>query len=474
MVLSLLQAPVAQFIGKAKVSKGPRAIGLVEILPSGKARLIPIAIMVNGRFYDAGAYKANPVPMALERETVYEAQRTGISAGLFTVTLVGQMKNAWVAEGSWVPAGAKPAKTELKAENKPIMGDENDAPPTLRHGSRKAVADSPADKPADKPSDATTTATPASSASTPPSSAPAPSTPAAKPTAGTQPGGGTTSAAEPSQSASASQGATLTADSPDADSGPHPVLKRGSQGNKTQADKIQVTSSTSSVGKSVKGSNSTTGQAPATASGKVSSAAGGAMKIYPAISDNNGPELRPFAYETTPEEEARFRKTMLELASDEVRARAKLTSGSVQPAETPQAKTASRKTAPKGPQPSFENVELRIFDMSNSNEPTLVLSATAHMPGGTSSTASDVEYFVTVVGRWDINGDMHKIFAQTTDSRHLDAVSRVELIDAVDADGDGRGDLLFRQISDADVSYVIYRVSPDKLWPLFNSGAPES
>jgi hypothetical protein len=431
--------------------------------------------MVNGRFYDGGAYKANPVPMALERETVYEAQHAGLSAGLFTVTLVGQMKNAWVAEGSWVPAGAKPAKTELKAENKPIMGDENDAPPTLRHGSRKPVAEPPGDKPADKPSDANTAATPAPSAGTTPTSAPAPSTPAASPAGSTQPAGTSVSTAEPSQSASAAPSTPSTAGSPDADSGPHPVLKRGSQGSKTQAEKIQVTSSTSSVGRSVKGPNSAAGQAPATASGKVSSPASGAMKIYPAISDNNGPELRPFAYETTPEGEAHFRKTMLELAADEIRARAKLISGSLQPAETPRPKTASRKTTPKGPQPNFENVELRIFDMSNSNEPTLVLSATAHMPAGsTSATTSDVEYFVTVVGRWDINGDMHKIFAQTTDSRHLDAISRVELIDAVDADGDGRGDLLFRQISDADISYVIYRVSPDKLWPLFNSGAPES
>jgi hypothetical protein len=47
----------------------------------------------------------------------------------------------------------------------------------------------------------------------------------------------------------------------------------------------------------------------------------------------------------------------------------------------------------------------------------------------------------------------------------------MELIDAVDADGDGRGELLFRQISDAGRAFVLYRVIGDRLWPLFQ-GTP--
>ena len=48
---------------------------------------------------------------------------------------------------------------------------------------------------------------------------------------------------------------------------------------------------------------------------------------------------------------------------------------------------------------------------------------------------------------------------------------RLELVDAVDADGDGRGELLFRQISDAGRAFVLYRVIGDRLWPLFR-GTP--
>ena len=60
--------------------------------------------------------------------------------------------------------------------------------------------------------------------------------------------------------------------------------------------------------------------------------------------------------------------------------------------------------------------------------------------------------------------------AQITDARHLDVISRLELIDAVDADGDGRGELLFRGISANNArGYVSIRFTGDTLWKLFDS-----
>ena len=47
--------------------------------------LVPIAILINGKFWDATAYKADPIPMALDSGVVYEGERTGNSLGLFTV-----------------------------------------------------------------------------------------------------------------------------------------------------------------------------------------------------------------------------------------------------------------------------------------------------------------------------------------------------------------------------------------------------
>ncbi len=73
-----------------------------------------------------------------------------------------------------------------------------------------------------------------------------------------------------------------------------------------------------------------------------------------------------------------------------------------------------------------------------------------------------MQYILTLVARDDIYGDLHKAFVNITDTQHMDVLPRMELIDAVDADGDGRGELLFRQISDAGKAFVVYRVIGDQ------------
>jgi len=118
MALVLTQAVCAQSSApRKKASKGPRALGLLQLFPNGTAHLIPITILIDGNFYDAGAYKAAPVPMALESQTVYEAVQTGVSKGMFTVGGVRQTKDSWIADGSWLPAG--PRHPELPTKPKP-------------------------------------------------------------------------------------------------------------------------------------------------------------------------------------------------------------------------------------------------------------------------------------------------------------------------------------------------------------------
>ncbi len=98
---------------------------------------------------------------------------------------------------------------------------------------------------------------------------------------------------------------------------------------------------------------------------------------------------------------------------------------------------------------------------------------TAKVPDTSVKTAggSEFDYFVTVVARVDINGQAQKVFSSVTDNNHLDAFPRMEIIDAVDADANGRGDLLFRQHSDTGVSYALYRVYPYQMVKVFEGGA---
>ena len=198
-------------------------------------------------------------------------------------------------------------------------------------------------------------------------------------------------------------------------------------------------------------------------------------KMIPAISDAGGPDARSYTYDTKPAEEAAFRVKMIDLASSELR--------KASPSKVTQGKTSTARTVRKPANPSssaFTDVQLRIFDLSSSNEPVLVLSARApspQVPGASKASAdsapatASLPREITLVARTSLEGELHKLFFSTTDVQHLDVAPRMELIDAVDADGDGRGELLFRTTSDAGSSYAIYRATADQLWPLYE-GTP--
>src|SRR6266536_336832 len=145
------QGTIAQY-GRKSSSKGPRALGLVMLSPKGTARLTPVTIMVDGKFYDAGSYKGKPVPMALDFGVVYEGFRTGVSQGIFTITQPGQLNHARMAAGTWLPAGVKPPETSKKYET-PVIEDK-DAPPKLHRGTDKPANTSDQQKPAPPPASA--------------------------------------------------------------------------------------------------------------------------------------------------------------------------------------------------------------------------------------------------------------------------------------------------------------------------------
>jgi len=380
-------AAFAQYAKKAPSNKGPRALGVLELAANGKAHLIAITIMIDGKFYDAGAYKADPVPMALQGETVYEAVKTGVPQGLFTVSGAMHAKEGFIADGKWRSSAqleSDKAKSKADAEKKAQVAPEvEQGPPKLTRG-RSSGNEAPS---------APSTTPPAEKA--PPTSAPA---------------GDKTSSEKPAQA-------------PPAENDPNrPVLRRQPATETTHEQ---------------------------TKSGGEPDELKGPLELIPAISDADGPDPRPYGYQMKPEEEQARLKKMQAMAADEVKARA--------------AKLSENEAKQKVATPQFENVQMRVFDLSNSNEPVLVLTANAKVP----SSARNLEYMTTVVAREDIYGDLHKVFAQTTDNQHLDALPKYELIDAVDADGDGRGELLFRMSWDNGSAFSVYRVIGDRLWPLF-------
>lgn len=429
----------AQQPRRTKQEKGPRALGLLELSADGKARLIPIAIMVDGKFYDAGAYKASPVPLALWSQTVYEAEKTGVSQGLFTIGEAMRVgSDNWFAEGKWRPAGseAKPKRVIAKPKT-----DEDEGPPKLRRGEPETAS-----KPAENPP-ATAPAPPTPAPTTIPQEKKPPGEASPNPPAGNPPN--TASDEKPPDQ-------PLATGTNDEDPN-RPVLKRGTP--KTEGA-IRPGASTGVPRRPAgPGASAETKQAQ--------------PQQIPAISDAGGPDPRPYTYDLKSDEEQKYRKGMLALAADAVRARIKETAPVVQGAKPAPPAAKSTHAAAKLIQPSFDDVQFRAFDLWNTNEPVFVLSATARMSGGPGSEGADVSYFVTLVAKRNIYDELHKLYAGVTDARHLDETPRLELIDAVDADGDGRGELLFKRITDVGSTWTVYRAGADQLFPLFE-GTPSN
>jgi hypothetical protein len=476
---ALAQELTPQYGRKAAVDKGPRAVGLVQISPKGKARFTPIVIMIDGNYYDAGSYKAAPVPMALDFGIVYEAFRAGVSQGIFTITQPGQLNHVWIAEGTWTPAGENvPGKHKKYAP--PVIADEdNSGPPVLhRHaGSGSDSSDSKTTKD-DKDTNTNTNkdqAKPATPATAPATSTPAPASTTTTPgtaTTNPPPAAPTTTASAPAPAKAPAPAETAKTSAPADDeqiADPNrPRLRRGKPD--PSAHQEPFTTFDASTEAKPGPAPAATGTPAANAKGPATAAP--PVIVIPAISDVGGPDPRPYTYDLKPVEEAIYRNKMLDLATAQLRAQtAAAAKASATPKKTVPAKTAGKSPSADKSKPVFDDVNLRIFDLSSSNEPVLVLSAKTHPAAADGAQSSDEPKEITLIARTNLEGEVQKLFFSQTDSQHLDISPRMELIDAVDVDGDGRGELLFRRTFDDGSAYAIYRVTPDRLWPLFE-GTP--
>jgi hypothetical protein len=511
--------PQDKVLNKKKITGEPRAVGLLQLTDKGKATLVPIAILINGKFYDASSYKASPVPMALDSGTVYEGERTGSSLGLFTVSSALQSKDPnsatpWIGAGNWLPQGADAKKTALKAEDVPVGLVPSDEPPRLTKSSKPAK-DASADSTA-TPAGSQTSSSPSSSQDAKPadaSQAPADKkTPdQTKPTQSTanqspenpsasQTSTQTTSTQPKSDSSKSNPSAPTKSDEAAPAAGEdtnsqadtnRPKLRRGKPTEPLPSDDSVPgygKAGDSRPGSPAVAADVKSASAPAKPDATPAKADAAAVKtppqLIPAISDAGGPDPRSFVYEWAQTEKDERRKDVLALAQQQLHAylqeRAKNSiAANAAPAKPVPAKATSsaRKPAAKMPDLVLEDLQIRTFDLWTNNQPVIVLTATAHPPlpavGSATSAATVPEYSITLVARTDIYNNQHKLYVGITDKFHLDVTPRLELIDAVDADGDGRGELLFHETSDAGSGYIIYRATGDTLWKMFDSLSPQ-
>jgi hypothetical protein len=167
-----------------------------------------------------------------------------------------------------------------------------------------------------------------------------------------------------------------------------------------------------------------------------------------AVSDAESRESRPYVFQWNRDEEERRTSEVKALAEAEV----------------------ARQGG--GAKVALEQVRVRAFDLYLDNLPEIVLSArtAAGKQAPKGLLGQPRIYYVTVVARVTASGELRKLFASVTSSSWLGSVPRLEVVDAVDADGDGKGDLLFNEITEGSHSYSLYRVGRDQLFQLVETG----
>ena len=424
MVLCLVTT-VTVFAQRSKTGSQLRALAVVEFPETGEPRLIPVTILVDNRYYDAGVYKASPVPMSLEPGTVYEARKAGEPAGLFVVTTPAQLRRNWIAGGDWKPQGEETSEKKQETPEPTGAPADPDAPPVLRRGGPRGQTPQEPTPQGQSPEE--------QSKSTPPAQTPA-SSPASSPAASEEDNSDGRPVLRRPAPAAASKPAPVEQSAsaqPEAVQDPNrPRLRRNPEGAPSQAEKLKDAL-----------------PSPEKASWRI-------KEVYAAISDTKTDELRDYRFDWRPDEKERFQREAEGLASAALKK---------------YAETRAHMAAG-----ALEDVKVQAFNLDFSNIPYIVLSATARAAKSDGAAASgepnpEFRFHVTIVARQSPTQELRQVLAAVTDTTRLDVFPELQLVDAVDADGDGRAELLFAEISDLGRAYKLYRLIGDNATELFTS-----
>jgi hypothetical protein len=380
----------AQYTGQSKTSR-MRAVGILRIDAKGKARLFPVSLFIDGKYYDARFYQATPVPFAIAGDILYQAQKDGVPEGNFVVQTAVRSPSQWWAEGTWTPGagGSKPG-----ASSSATRPDSDGDRPVLRRP-------------------------------TPSSSSPVPG-------------------AQPSREGKTAVPASAdTAQQAEEQDPSRPTLRRG-KSEQVQADVP--------VGRSAVGAAVSAAAAPVPSAGD---------RVLLAIADIGNVESRPYGYTFQSDERQRDLQTLKGMATEAIR------------------KAAKERISLRGVDPAnLADVDVHAFDPDYSNRPVEIFTATiagakVWLPPGSVIT-SPPKVTVTLVARKDSSGRLNQIFLMIADPTMLDVRPSLQFLGAVDADGSGRAQLLFREQVDVhSFGYVLYRATPYDLVKTFETKTAE-
>ncbi|HEY0307990.1 MAG TPA: hypothetical protein VGB94_07505 [Acidobacteriaceae bacterium] len=435
------------------------------------ARVIPVSLFLDQHFEVAALYLSRPVPLALLTGTVYELQSAGVNRGTVTLQTATHLRNlqahsafddGWFGYATFKPLPKPVVVAAATPSNAHVIANNDGRPHFAKHPDTPA---SPADtaKPAATAADA-----PPADTNRPVLHHTAPgdaqATPASQP-ASTAPG--TTTTAPPTQTADA----TPAASTPPATSSPapasdpdRPTLKHAPPQTKKQkknnADSASVTDAGGLLADDPNRPRLHHG--PPTGAGPSLPPLKGLpadLHQLAAVSDAADRPEHDFAY-AWPDD---AQKAAL-LAKLETMARAALPAPAPPPPVKPVAHTRARKPVPPPPAPiALLDEQFHAYEISYGGVNVFVF--TAHTAG----EGADLHY-VTLLAQPDIYGEPQLLLKSVTDAAHLDQSPRMRFVDAVDADGDNRAELLFELRGQTQRQFALYRIAQGTAQQAFLTG----
>jgi hypothetical protein len=433
---------------KTKKQAGPRALAVVRWQADEKGNghpvLLPVAVLDEGKLFDASIYRTSPQPMALEPGTVYEARHHGLPVGLFTVstaTRSNSQEKPWIALGKWKLELFAPEDNKDAQQANVIIGTPkatNDLPPLSNEDTRERRATQVYDeagRPIDDPKNDEPPTLDKKKRPDPIERRPQISPPAPPPQKPAEPntsedpdrprlhkGAPTTN---PSPAPEQPMGAVATTQTEDPN---RPVLKRGRPGEREQVAEKGDTPIEKEV---------------------IANAAAPRPRTYEmaAISDADTSKIvQNYSFRASFAERQDYFKKVQQLVETELAQKG-----------SPAGTAKARRGKPADPS-RFADVRFEIFDLDTNNSPEMVftgsyvISATQRIP-------------FMLVARGDYESNPRKL--------KFEKGERFEFIDAVDLDGDGPGELLFRNVTSSGSTFVLYRASPDGLTEIFRGGSAD-
>jgi hypothetical protein len=403
----------AQYVGRVDTQPANashlRATAVLEFTGDlskiNASRLVPVAIWDGVQYQPAGLYLAQPAPLAVLSGTQYELESDGQAQGFFDIKDAEDLAGLWIGVGSFEAPPPPPArKSAANSNHTYVVKDVDPDKPHFAH--RPAPDDSQSDG-------------------------------SARADGPTDPNHPTLHSRTGSTDASTESSNPPAANQPDVDSGRptfhHRATQTSTNSTAVDPDRPHLTYTDPAEQEKLAKPDALFG-IPAD------------MKQIAGISDSNPIDTQSFAFSWANPDDAAKMQGDLEAVAEQALA-------PPAPAPAPASKTTHsthRKAAPPPEPPALQDVQFHVFSLTFGGGATMVLSA---------HSASTPAKYITIVAQPDFYGKAQVLLKQVTSDDALDVTPRLNLIDAVDTQGNNRGDLVFELRGQTYRQFAIYRIS---------------